>query len=611
MLKEMSQNLKANWKSLLVADLLYKVVAYTVLVPLVSLIFRCFLYFSGREILADTDIADFFLHPLGWLTLIIVGGGIIGITAFEIGTLLVMNLSAIHIQNVQGLTALWYIYEKSSEILRMTSRIVLRLLLIASPFIIVCGALFLLFLTEFDINYYLTEKPPKFLIVASIIAVFLLVMTVLLIRCLFNWTVALPLLLFENMNPDQSLEHSRDLMLGKKLSLLKWIGAWGIVNFTIGTLASAFVLFLGKQVIPTNTNSVFVLVTTLGAILATWAVVNFLTQIVSSITLALMLSYFYDSFCRGGEFRLPAEADTPHKWSLRITMKRLIAGIIVAFLGTSFLGLAAVRTVRFEDEVEVTAHRGASAVAPENTLASVRQAIADGTDWVEIDVQESKDGIVMVAHDSDLKKVAGNAIKIWEGTADELRSIDIGSYFDSKFQDERMPTLSEVLEVCKGKARLNIELKYYGHDQNLEQRVVDLVEEHGMADDIVIMSLKQAGIQKVKKLRPDWTVGLLTAVAASDITRAKADFLAVSTSLATHRFINSAHDRNKRVHVWTINDAPTMSLMIGRGADNLITDHPDLAKQVLEERSLLSPLERVLIEFSFLVGGSKLKEIEQ
>ena len=611
MLKEITQNLKIQWKSLLIADLLYKAIAYTILIPLMSLIFRGFLYFSGREILADTDIADFFLHPLGWLALVIVGGGLIGITAFEIGTLMVMNLSAIHTQKVQGLTALWFIYDKASEILRMTSRMVLRILLIALPFITVGGVIFLLFLTDYDINFYLTEKPPKFLIVASTIATILLVMTALLIRCLFNWAVAIPLLLFENKSPDQSLERSRELMFGKRLKFAKWTGVWALLNFIIGTIASAFVLILGSQVIPTNTDSVFVLVTILGGILVTWAVVNFLIQIVSSTTLALMLSYFYNSFCRGDDFKLPAEPETPPQWSLKITMKRVIAGILVAFLGTSFIGLAAVRTVRFVDEVEITAHRGASAVAPENTLASVRQAIVDGTDWVEIDVQESKDGVVMVAHDSDLKKVAGNAIKIWEGTAEELRSIDIGSYFDAKFQNERMPTLSEVLDACKDKVRLNIELKYYGHDQNLEQKVVDLVEEHGMENDIVIMSLKQAGIQKVKKLRPDWTVGLLTAVAASDITRAKADFLAVSTKLATHRFIESAHERNKRVHVWTVNDAPTMSLMIGRGADNLITDHPDLAKQVLAERAFLSPLERVLIEFSFLFGEIESQEVEQ
>ena len=155
--------------------------------------------------------------------------------------------------------------------------------------------------------------------------------------------------------------------------------------------------------------------------------------------------------------------------------------------------------MRLDDDVEITAHRGGAAKAPENTLAAIQQAIEDQTDWVEIDVQESRDGVVIVAHDSDLKKVSGFDAKIWEATADELRAIDIGSYFGPAFSSERVPTLAEVLDACRGRVRVNIELKYYGHDQNLEQKVVDLVEEHEMVDDVVIMSLNADGVRKFKR----------------------------------------------------------------------------------------------------------------
>ena len=103
-------------------------------------------------------------------------------------------------------------------------------------------------------------------------------------------------------------------------------------------------------------------------------------------------------------------------------------------------------------------------------------------------------------------------------------------------------------------------------------------------------------------MRPGWTVGLLTAVTLSDLTRAEADFLAVKTTLATRPFISSAHRNGKDVFVWTVNDPVTMSVMIGRGADNLITDHPALAKRVLAERAELSPVERLLLELSLLIG---------
>jgi len=145
-----------------------------------------------------------------------------------------------------------------------------------------------------------------------------------------------------------------------------------------------------------------------------------------------------------------------------------------------------------------------TAAAPENTLASIRRANEDGTDWVEIDVQETSGGEVVVIHDSDFMKLAGDPLKVWEGTLAQIQDIDIGSWFALEYSSERVPTLREVLAEVAGKSRLVIELKYYGNDQQLEQRVVDIVEQTGMVDNVAIMSLKYEGIQKIRKLRPDW-----------------------------------------------------------------------------------------------------------
>ena len=121
-------------------------------------------------------------------------------------------------------------------------------------------------------------------------------------------------------------------------------------------------------------------------------------------------------------------------------------------------GAIALQSVRLEDDVEIMAHRGSSWAAPENTMAAFRQAIADGADWIELDVQETADGAVVVLHDSDFMKLAGNKLKIWDATMDDLKDIDIGSRFAPEFKDERVPTLGEVLDECKGKIQVNIEL---------------------------------------------------------------------------------------------------------------------------------------------------------
>ncbi len=223
---------------------------------------------------------------------------------------------------------------------------------------------------------------------------------------------------------------------------------------------------------------------------------------------------------------------------------------------------------------------------------------------MEIDVQETADGEVVLMHDSDFKKIAGNAVKIWEVTAEELGDLDIGSWFGPEFANERVPTLDRVLDECKGRIRVNIELKHYGRGQALEERVIDLVERKGMVDRIVIMSLQHSSVDKVRTLRPGWKVGLLTAVAFGNLRRTDADFLAVPFRVATRSFIRSAHRAGKEVHVWTVNDTVTMSTMMSRGVDNLITDRPALARSVLDQRAEMNSVERLLVELARLFKAS-------
>jgi glycerophosphoryl diester phosphodiesterase len=611
MIRAVTQSVKSSWKALVLTDILFKAIAFILLTPLVSLVFRGFLAVSGRTVLADVDIANFLLHPIGWATLIVVGGASVGLLAIEQSALMTISLAATYQKKLGVLATMRFIAGKMSGILQIATRMVARTLILAAPFIAIGGGIYLSLLTDHDINYYLSEKPPRFWIAVVLIGADLSILAFLLVRCVISWAVAMQLHLFENVPPKQCLATSRERVLGNRKTLAKWIVVWGIANAVVGSVGSGLVVAVGQWFVPRSVSSLWQLVLTLGVVLLLWSAVNVVTNLLATISFAVMQGHVYDRFGRIIAFQLPDIEEAQDGWSLQWTRGRVLSGFVIAVVVAGLVGITAIHSVRLDDDVEITAHRGASGRAPENTMASIVAAIEDQTDWVEIDVQETKDGVVIVAHDSDLKKVSGNGIKIWEATADELRSIDIGSYFDPKFKDERVPTLADVLTACKGKVGVNIELKYYGHNQDLEQRVIDLVEQHEMVNNVVIMSLEADGIRKVKRLRPKWTVGLLTAVAVGDLTRADADFLAVSLKLATRAFIRSAHQKGKAVSVWTVNDTVAMSTMIGRGADNLITDHPDLARRVLAERAAMSPVERILVELAFVFGAVPADSPEQ
>jgi glycerophosphoryl diester phosphodiesterase len=245
--------------------------------------------------------------------------------------------------------------------------------------------------------------------------------------------------------------------------------------------------------------------------------------------------------------------------------------------------------------VLVIAHRGASTSAPENTLAAFRRAGVERADFVELDVQESADGVVMVAHDRDLMKVARSPLQIWSSSEAQLREVDIGSFFASEFKDERPPTLAEALAACRGVSRVLIELKDYGKSQRLEERVIEVVEAAGMQNEIITMSLNRRMVENMKRLRPEWTSGLLVAKAVGQPSRLPFDFLAVESRMATRSFIRAAHAANKPVYVWTVNDPQRMIRLIGLGADGLITDRSALAREVVTRYADMPQAERLLV----------------
>lgn len=593
-------DLRNFWRPLVATDLLFKAISLVLLAPMAGLLFRFFLWMTGRSVAADTDIAWLLLNPLMWPGIFLLGGIALAISMLEQASLIVICLASRRHGHSSPRASVWLVLTQAKSVLRITTEAIIRLTIIALPFLITCGLIYVVALTKYDINFYLTERPPVFLVAASLIAVLLGILAYLATRKLAGWSISVPLALIEQVAPRDCLKTSHQ-RIGRRTTKITaaiavWLAAMSSISVVMTAATSQFALFVIPNV---ATGSLWTLVTILGFFLALWASVHVGMSILGAISLGSLMSRIYDRYDDPTRIALPVSKHDTRQTFFRWTVGRIIAVSALASVGSAAAGIAAIESVRSDNSVEVTAHRGASGRAPENTLASVSAAIEDETDWVEIDVQESSDGVVIVAHDSDLKKVANWSTKIWDATFDELRSVDIGSYCGTPFSSERIPTLEEVLIACKGQAGVNIELKYYGHNDQLEQRVVNIVEANEMANNIVVMSLKADGIDRIRTIRPDWTYGLLTAVAAGDLTKADADFLAVSSGLATRSFIKRAHNRNKKVHVWTVNDPVTMSTMISRGADNLITDHPAMARRVIQEREAMGYIERALVDLAY------------
>lgn len=600
MLGDVLRDLRSSWLQLLIVDSLYKLLAFLILWPVWGLALRLFVELSGRDDLADDDIVAFLLGPIGWAACIIVGALWLAIMALQQAAL--MEVMVRRDSGDSGvLAALRATAGRTPNILRLAGRITLRLLLVATPFLAAAGAIYWWLLTEHDINYYLDTQPAEFWWAVGMIGGVLTTMLIVLVSMLIRWCYALPLLLFEDLSSQASLAESSTRSTGNRWGILVWLVAWFATAALLSAAAFWLVAQIGEFLVPRVSGRWLLLMLAIGAIVSVWSLLHFVISVISSTSLAALLLNLYR---RVGESPavLMQRTNLPPS-SIRLTPLRLVGIVIAGIAISAGVGAASMVGVRLDDDTQITAHRAGAASAPENTVTACEQAIRDGTNWIEIDVQETSDGEVVVVHDRDLMKLGGSPLNIYDSTAADLRAIDVGSSFDAKFSNVRLATLGEMLDAAKaGGIGVVIELKHYGHAQKLEERVAAIVEAHEMVDHIVIMSLDAASLRRMHELRPTWTIGRLTAVPITDLTRENVDFLAVSRRMATPEFIRRAHARGKDVYVWTINDAPTMFEMASRGADNLITDNPALARDVLEQRENMGPIDRLFLEIAEKFG---------
>lgn len=251
------------------------------------------------------------------------------------------------------------------------------------------------------------------------------------------------------------------------------------------------------------------------------------------------------------------------------------------------------------DNIKITAHRGCSMEAPENTIPAIEAAIENMVDYAEIDVQLTKDGEIVLMHDYNLWRTAGVRGSIADYTYEELQNFDVGKWFSNKFIGTKIPKLEEVLELCKGRIKLNIEIKSRANTVELENKVVALVEQYGFEKQCIVTSPYQKTLRLVKELNPNIRTGYIISSAYGNyFDDDNIDFFSMKSSFVTEGILRRAHKRSKEVHVWTVNTKKEMNRMSRLGVDNIITDVPVAVKEFLYEgydnSTLLGLLKLVL-----------------
>ena len=256
----------------------------------------------------------------------------------------------------------------------------------------------------------------------------------------------------------------------------------------------------------------------------------------------------------------------------------------------------------------IIGHRGASAVAPENTLASFRLAIEAGADGVEFDVRLARDGVPVIIHDETLQRTALIQKRVADVSAAELQQTNVGSWFSrskktttDRFASERVPALQQLFELfASNDALLYLEMKCAPSERaQLAAECCRLIRDHSLRERVVVECFDLAAIEEVKNIAPDIRTAALFEPKLSDVysllliqrlvDRAKsagADEIALHHKLANRRLIDKAQLNGLTVVIWTVDNPDWVQRACTRNIDALITNDP---VTLLRKRATLHP----------------------
>lgn len=585
--------LKLNIGTLLVFELLYKFASMAVFKPLLTGVMKLALKAQGLSYLSDETIGTFIRSPLTWFFLLLIVLGMAFFTLFDICCIITCIHASFRKQAMPLLALMRKGLKTSLRVIYQRNIVMILYLLIIIPMthaLVISGYITKFAVPQFIVDYIMSHTWLAILYIGFWIYIGL--------RS-FHWIYSLHYFCLENCNFKQARKRSWKLQKNHYWTDLIIVVGWSAacIGIYYGViLFGSWLVSRVNQALPTQDlfssltlSGISLLMDVCGALFFCFDLPLFF--------ICISLLFYYRKAAAGERIpRVFRDLDNAYRitntrWVKKIYMyrKRIIALSIVVVIGVNFAYNFADRRgvlhMGLDNPVEVTAHRGYSAVYPENTIPAFKGAIQVGADWAELDVQQTADGEVIVMHDSNLKRTTGLDKEVWQVTWDEIKDLDNGSWFDKKYQTVRIPTLEEVLKVCRGKIHLNIEIKPSGHDKDLEEQVAKLLKKYHMRDTCVVSSLKYDSLRKIKQADDSIETAYITSVSYGNFTDLEyADGYSVESTLLSKSFVNKAQKAGKQIYVWTVNSEERLEKVVGMGIDNVITDDPVMAKELIYEQ---------------------------
>lgn len=597
-LKDSITLIKKNIKTVIGFELLYKLIVSLVVILSSIAGFNYVMKLTGYTYLTGENIVGFFFNPINLLFIFLLIVFLTIVTLIDISTLIIIFDQSYHDKKISIIDSIKTSLSRLSKVLKFKNLSIALVVLFLIPFLnigIGSSVITSIDLPKFIIDYILSNK--------LLIVVFILFI-VLLIILLMNMIYSFHYMILERKDFKDARLASKKLVnkcIIKDTFRLLFVQVLIFIIYTLLILFAIYIITFFNNILGNHKIIESILIT----IIWIFILISLLIFIISSnaISYAVLSSLFYKH--KVDKKRKIIDIDyykTINNKKTNKLFKVLInIVVIIVFMGGSILTYQVINgnidlTAASHEQIQITAHRGASHYYPENTMSAFMGAKELNANWIELDVHQTKDLQLVVIHDASLKRVAGVNKKVSDLTYKEIEKIDVGSHFSLEFSEERIPLLEDVIKYAKDNdIKLNIEIKPTGSEIDFEKQVIDLINKYDFKDNCVVASLNYEVLERTKSIDPTINTLYVMSIAIGNIIDlSSADDYSIEASNITYNLVARIHNSGKKVFVWTINDEEIARKMIDLNVDNIITDDILLIRDEINNNQKINIFQEII-----------------
>lgn len=590
----MKQIFKINYRSIVIFELIYRLI-YVVLFQSISVrLINFLLDVYGFSYLNIKNIKGLLLNPLTYPVFIAIILVALLFAGFEIIVLYTGFRAAKEGKRLKLFPMLLRALKRTGHMIKPKN----------IPLFLLAGGLFYVF--ESFLIYKLTELSIRAagiknaLLDIKVFFVLGILIIAAIVVCVIINMFAVCYGIFNNCDRKEALKEGRRFFKGRVLKSL--------AAYLVGTLIYLICFYLIRAVLMVVMSTLVVIFAADNLEMALIVVISKYIDYILIFFFSIAVCMIYSGITVGVFYNFePVKNEQPNEsdgGNTKLNKRIAVVMAAVLVIGTLYNIIDVVRngnmgTHNSFEGITITSHRGYSDEAPENTLPALSLAIDSFADYAEIDVRQTKDGVLILMHDASLKRTTGMNKNVWDMDYESILKLDAGSGFARKYAGTKIPSLLEALKLCKGKIKLNIEIKKGPNDKDMVKKLIEMIEELDMEKQCIFSSTSYEYLKEIKGYDTDYHTGYIVAAGYGNyFDDENIDFFSVNSSYLSDASINLAHSYGKGIYAWTVNTKTEINRMKRIGADGIITDKPIYAREVLfgdeKTQSLVSYIKMLI-----------------